>query len=52
MGEKERYEKSELEIIELQPNEVLAVGCKTIAGANVTGPPSCGSGAGCVQVGS
>ena len=50
--QKERYEKPELEIIELQPNEVLAVGCKTVAGSNVTGPPSCGSGAGCNTVGS
>jgi len=52
MGEKERYEKPELEVIELQPNEVLAVGCKTVAGGNVTGPPSCGEGSGCNQVGS
>jgi hypothetical protein len=52
MGEKQPYEKPELEIIELQPNEVLAVGCKTAVGSNVTGPPDCGSGAGCVQVGS
>jgi hypothetical protein len=52
VGEKKRYEKPELEVIELQPNEVLAVGCKTAAGANVTGPPSCGQGAGCNQVGS
>jgi hypothetical protein len=49
---KERYEKPELEIIELLPNEVLAVGCKTAAGANVRLPTTCGAGSGCVQVGS
>jgi hypothetical protein len=52
VNEKERYEKPELEVIELQPNEVLAVGCKTTAGANVLGPPNCGSGSSCVEVGS
>jgi len=52
MGEKQHYEKPELETIELQPNEVLAVGCKNVAGFNVNNNPACGTGAGCVQDGS
>jgi len=52
MGEKEHYEKPELEVIELQPHEVLALGCKTVSGQNLNGQPACGSGAGCSTIGS
>jgi hypothetical protein len=52
MGEKEPYEKPELEVIELQPHEVLAVGCKTVASQAFGSQPACGSGAGCNTLGS
>jgi hypothetical protein len=52
MGVKEKYEKPQLDMIELKADEVLAVGCKTAAGSNVLGPPQCGFASGCVTVGS
>jgi hypothetical protein len=52
MESKERYEKPELVRIELKAEEVLAVGCKSIARTGVGARPACGSGAGCNQRGS
>jgi hypothetical protein len=54
MDSKERYEKPELVVIELKAEEVLAVGCKTVARSAVGQPPvtSCGFLSGCNQRGS
>jgi hypothetical protein len=47
MDSKERYEKPELVRIELKAEEVLAVGCKTVARTGVGLNPACGSVRGC-----
>jgi len=39
---REPYEKPELHVIRLTADEVLAVGCKSPAGAFNVGLPSCG----------
>lgn len=52
MEQRERYEKPELLVIELKPEEVLAAGCKTAPTSNVGQSSGCGQGAGCVTIGS
>jgi len=52
MESKERYEKPELVVIELKAEEVLAVGCKSVARTGVGMQPACGSTRGCNQRGS
>jgi hypothetical protein len=45
------YEKPRLRIIELVAEEVLAIGCKTVASTNV-GREACGFAINCVSLGS
>ena len=51
--EKKPYEKPELRVIEMKEEEVLAIGCKMVGGANAFGGlPDCGIANNCVQMGS
>ena len=49
---REPYERPELVAIELEAEQVLAVGCKSASGVARGGQPSCGFASGCNAVGS
>jgi len=48
---KEKYEKPQLQVIELKADEVLAPGCKLSGGGGGALPPTCEAG-GCLGPGS
>jgi hypothetical protein len=48
----EAYERPELVPIELEAEQVLAVGCKTATQPALGGQPSCGFASGCNTIGS
>ena len=50
--EREPYERPELVEIELEAEQVLAVGCKNASGVARTGQPACGFASGCNATGS
>ncbi len=49
---KREYDKPQVKVIELATDEVLAIGCKTIAGFNAPALPQCGLAISCNVLGS
>ena len=49
---RETWERPELVAIDLQAEQVLAVGCKNASGVARLGQPSCGFASGCNVIGS
>jgi hypothetical protein len=51
-GAREPWERPEIVAIDLQAEQVLAVGCKNASGVARLGQPSCGFASGCNTIGS